>query len=132
MEAFSGSLAHYRLSFLMPALLGEKLFEGKLRIERGAVAREFTFRTGCLVAQSSNAAREHLAQVLVDFGVLDAQLAASAFDVAFEAGIPYGTHLVNRGFLDRARLLDCLEHKAREAFFDCYRWESGRSATRPR
>ncbi len=85
MEAFSGSLAHYRLSFLMPALFEGRLFEGKLRLERGAVIREFTFREGSLIAESSNAPSEHLAQHLADLRVLDAEVAAAAFDAAFSS-----------------------------------------------
>lgn len=125
MEGLRSSLAHHRLSFLMPALLEGRLLQGTLRLERGAIQRDFVFRDGYLVHARSNEAHEHLAQVLVNLRILDPQVAAATFDAAHGAGRPYGEHLVSRGFVDRSRLLEALEHKAREALFDCYGWESG-------
>src|SRR5919201_1409635 len=37
----------------------------------------------------------------------------------------FGTFLVDRGYVAPAQLLQALSHKAQEAFFDCYTWESG-------
>ncbi len=131
MEFFRGSLAHHRLSFLMPALLEGRVLEGSLCLDRGALHREFHFRDGCLVFASSNEPTEHLAQVLVDLKILEGQVAASTFEAAHAARKPYGELLVERGFVDRNRLIDALEHKAREAFFDCYGWESGELSFTP-
>ncbi|MBZ4417323.1 DUF4388 domain-containing protein [Myxococcus sp. RHSTA-1-4] len=125
MESFNGSLASYRLQMVMPPLFTAQGVEGTLRVERGAVRRCFHVKDGCLVGESSNDPREHLAQVLVNLRILDAPRAAAAFEAAEGAGIPYGTFLVQRCFVELPRLTEALEHKAREALFDCYSWESG-------
>lgn len=125
MQSFVASLSHYRLSLVVPALLDRRLFSGMIRVERGAIRRAFVFREGLLVAERSNEPREHLAQVLSNLGVLDVERAAQAYEQARRAQVPYGTFLVERGHLDRARLVEALSHKAQEAFFDCYTWESG-------
>ena len=131
MESFHVNLANYRLSFLMPAMFEGRLLGGMLHLERGAQVRTFAFRDGCLVAASSSDPAEHLAQVLADLKVLDAQLAASAFETAHAANQPLGELLVERGLVDKARLLGVLEHKARESFFDCYTWEAGELSFSP-
>src|SRR5512140_1960335 len=125
MESFHVNLANYRLPFLMPAMFDGRLLGGTLRLERAAQVRTFAFRDGCLVAASSSDPAEHLTQVLADLKVLDAQRAVSAFEAAHAAKQPLGELLVERGFVDKARLLGVLEHKARESFFDCYTWEAG-------
>jgi hypothetical protein len=112
------------MEVVIPALLSRKA-QGTLRIERGAVIRYFFFRSGFLVGEGSNTPAEHLGQVLVDLGLLDAPRAALAFEAAELAKIPYGAFLVRQQFVDLPRLLEALEHKAREAFFDCYNWDSG-------
>jgi hypothetical protein len=125
MESFHVNLANYRLPFLMPAMFEGRLLNGTMRLERGAQVRTFSFRDGCLVAASSSEPAEHLAQMLSDLGILNAELAVSAFEAACAANQPYGELLVERDFVDEARLLGVLEHKARESFFDCYTWEAG-------
>lgn len=125
MEHFKGSLAHYRLQLVMPPLFASQEVEGTLRVERGAVQRHFFFRGGYLVGESSSEPTEHLGQVLVDLRILDAARAAAAFEAAENAGIPFGTFLVQRCYVELPRLIEALEYKAREAFFDCYGWESG-------
>ncbi|MFP2932527.1 DUF4388 domain-containing protein, partial [Pyxidicoccus sp. 3LG] len=125
MESFNGSLASYRLQMVMPPLFTAPGVEGTLRVERGAVQRCFHVKDGHLVGESSNDPREHLSQVLVNLRILDAPRAAAAFEAAEGAGTPYGTFLVQRCFVELPRLIEALEHKAREALFDCYSWESG-------
>ena len=78
-----------------------------------------------MVAESSNEPREHLAQVLSDLDILDVATAAAAFEGARAESVPFGTFLVDRGYVSPAQLLQALSHKAQEAFFDCYTWESG-------
>lgn len=124
MEHFKGSLSHYPMDVTVPALLARKV-EGTLRVERGAVARYFLFRDGYVVGESSNVPAEHLAQVLVDLDILDAPRAALAYEAAELARLPYGAFLVRQQFVELPRLQEALEHKAREAFFDCYNWDSG-------
>lgn len=131
MEAFRGSLAHYRMALLMPALVEGKAVSGTLTLERGGIRREFLLKDGAVVAECSNDPREHLAQVLADLRILDAQKSATAYEAAEAAGMALGTFLVERGFIERPRLLEALEHKAREAFFDCYAWESGELELKP-
>ena len=133
MEHFKGSLAHYRLQLLMPALFDASapVAEGILRLERGAVLRRFYFRDGLLVGESSSEPGEHLAQVLANLRILDAERAAAAFEAAETGGVPFGTYLVDRGLVELPRLLEALEHKAREALFDCYAWESGEAEFTP-
>ncbi|NVJ28319.1 MULTISPECIES: DUF4388 domain-containing protein [Myxococcus] len=125
MESFKGSLASYRLQMVMPPLFSGAGVEGTLRVERGAIQRCFQVKDGFLVGESSNDPREHLAQVLVNLRILDAPRAAAAFEAAEGAGTPYGTFLVQRCFVELPRLIEAMEHKAREALFDCYGWESG-------
>lgn len=125
-DSFRGSLSAYRLKLLVPALFeGPKPTSGTLRLSRGPVERTFVLKESSVVAASSNEPGEHLAQVLADLGILDANRSAAAFAAAKASGTAFGAFLVDRGFLDRPRLLEALEHKAREAFFDCYGWESG-------
>ncbi len=125
MERFKGNLASYRLQLLMPAFFEAPEVDGTLRVERAGVRRHFFFRHGLLVGESSSEPKEHLGQVLVHLRILDAARAAAAFAEAEAAGVPFGTFLVERGLVGRPRLLEALEHKAREALFDSYGWESG-------
>ncbi|WNG47536.1 DUF4388 domain-containing protein [Archangium minus] len=131
MDRFKGNLASYRLQLLMPAFFEAPAVDGMLRVERGAVRRHFFFQRGYLVGESSSEPMEHLGQVLVRLRILDAAGAAAAFDAAEAAGVPFGTLLVERGLVSKARLMEAMEHKAREALFDCYGWESGEVEFRP-
>lgn len=125
MERFKGNLASYGLSLLMPAFVDASGLEGTLKVERGAVRRQFFLRDGHLVGESSTEPREHLGQVLARMRILDAPRAAQAFEAAETAGVPFGTFVVERGLVERAQLLEAMEHKAREALFDSYGWQSG-------
>jgi hypothetical protein len=125
MESFKGSLANYRMEMVMPPLFTAPGVEGTLTVERGAVRRGFHVKDGFLVGESSTDPREHLAQVLVNLRILTAPRAAAAFEAAEGAGVAYGTFLVQRCFVELPRLIEAMEHKAREALFDCYGWESG-------
>ncbi|PTL85787.1 DUF4388 domain-containing protein [Vitiosangium sp. GDMCC 1.1324] len=131
MDRFKGNLASYRLQLLMPAFFEAPAVDGMLRVERGAVRRHFFFQRGLLVGESSSEPREHLGQVLARLRILDAERAAEAFEAAEAAEVPFGTFVVERGLVARARLQEALEHKAREALFDCYGWESGEVEFRP-
>lgn len=125
MEHFRANLANYRLALVVPALFEKRLFSGRLTLRRGAVERAFDFKEGHLVAASSSEAREHLSQVLCNLNILDVPRSAAAFEAAHAAQVSLGAYLIDRGFVDRARLAEALAHKAREGFFDCYGWESG-------
>lgn len=131
MERFKGNLASYRLQLLMPAFFEAPAVDGMLRVERGAVRRHFFFQRGHLVGESSSEPMEHLGQVLARLRILDAATAAAAFVAAEAAGVPFGTFVVERGLVAKARLSEAMEHKAREALFDCYGWESGEVEFRP-
>ncbi len=131
MERFKGNLASYRLQLLMPAFFEAPAMDGTLRVERASVRRHFFFQHGLLVGESSSEPLEHLGQVLARLGILDAARAAAAFDAAEATGVPFGTFLVERGLVAKARLMEAMEHKAREALFDCYGWESGEVEFRP-
>lgn len=125
MESSRGNLASHRLSLVMPALFSGQPPQGALWLTRGAVQRTFWVRDGCIVAESSNVPEEHLANQLARLSILELSRAAAAFEAAETCGIPYGQYLLDRGFVDRPRLMEALEHKAREALFDCYEWEAG-------
>lgn len=131
MERFKGSLASYQLRLLMPAFFEAPGVVGVLRVERGAVRRHFFLQDGMLVGESSSEPDEHLGQVLARMGVWSARRAAEAFEEAETAAVPFGLYVVERGWVTRARLEEALEHKAREALFDCYGWESGEVEFRP-
>src|SRR6185295_7084638 len=85
----------------------------------------FVFRDGHLIAESSNVPQEHLSQVLANLKILDPTRAAEAYLGAEACGVPLGTYLLDTGLLEPPRLIEALEHKGREAFFDCYHWDSG-------
>jgi Domain of unknown function (DUF4388) len=131
MDRFKGNLASYRLQLLMPAFFEAPAVDGMLRVERGAVRRHFFFQRGYLVGESSSEPTEHLGQMLARLRLLDAARAAAAFERAEAEGVPFGTFLVEQGLVAKARLVEALEHKAREALFDCYGWESGEVEFRP-
>jgi hypothetical protein len=124
MEHFKGSLTHYSMEVVIPALLSRRA-QGTLRVERGAMVRYFFFQGGFLIGEASQTPGEHLTQVLVDLGILDAPRAALAFEAAEQAQVPYGAFLVRERFVEESRLQEALAHKAREGFFDCYNWDSG-------
>lgn len=125
MESSRGNLANHRLSLVMPALFVGQPPAGALWLTRGGVHRTFWVRDGFVIAESSNVPEEHLANQLAKLGVLELSRAAAAFEAAETCGIPFGQYLLDRGFVDRPRLLEALELKAREALFDCYEWEAG-------
>ncbi|HEY8207728.1 MAG TPA: DUF4388 domain-containing protein [Myxococcaceae bacterium] len=125
MQAIQVSLTSYRLPLLIPALSEGAQTSGRLRVERGKIRRDFDLRDGYLVAASSTAPWEHLSQVLCDLRILDTTRAAEAFAAAEAEDSPLGQWLLDRGEVDQPRLLEALEHKAREALFDCYTWDSG-------
>src|SRR3954469_17071151 len=104
----------------MPALCEGPHVSGTLMLERGRVKREFTFRDGDLVSAASSSPREHLSQVLTDLGIVDAATTATQFAGAEAQGRPFAQHLLRAGLVPRERLLEALEHKAREGLFDCY------------
>jgi hypothetical protein len=131
MEPFRGSLAHYRLQLLVPALFEGQLVSGTMSLERGAVRREFHLWHGRIVFSSSTAPEEHLAQVLVDLNILDASTAAHAFEGAEAQRIWLGAYLMEQGLVDASRLREALAFKARESLFDCYEWESGEVCITP-
>src|SRR5262245_51386041 len=88
MEHFRGSLSHYSMEVVIPALLSRKAM-GTLRLERGSGIRYFFFQGGFLVGEGSNTPSEHLSQMLVDLDILDAPRAALAYEAAELANMPY-------------------------------------------
>src|SRR5215218_6549876 len=106
MEHFKGSLASYRLQLMVPALFERNRTDGILRVERAGIVRRFYFRGGLLVAESSNAPAEHLAQVLVHLRLLDAPSAAAAFEAAEAEGTTFGAFLLARRLLEPAQLVE--------------------------
>src|SRR3954471_15566866 len=125
MQAIQVSLTSFRMPLLIPALSEGAHASGTLTVERGKVRRDFELRDGYLVAASSTAPWEHLSQVLCDLRILDTAGAAEAFGQAEAADAPLGQWLLDNHVVERPRLLEALEHKAREALFDCYTWDSG-------
>jgi hypothetical protein len=123
MQSFVGNLASYRLPLLMPAFFQGGV-SGTLRLCRGPVERTFSLEGGQLVAEASNDPHEHLAQALVDVGVLAPWAAVEAFHQAQARHQPYGAFLAE-GPVPEPVVRQVLVQKAREALFDCYRWESG-------
>ncbi len=125
MKSFDVQLDRHPFSRVVSALLRVGAPSGRLTLKRGGLERRFELVEGELVAESSTDPREHLAQVLVNLGLLDAPRATAAFEAAEATSQPLGEVLISREFLDASRLLEAIAHKAREAFFDCYQWRSG-------
>jgi hypothetical protein len=94
-------------------------------LERGPVQRTFFVERGFLYSEASSLSTEHLSQVLANLKLLDATRSAHAFAEAEQRQVPFGQYLLDQGHVDATRLQDALEHKAKQAFFDCYCWESG-------
>src|SRR5207248_8798657 len=88
MNRFLGSLASYRLPLLVPALFEGPHLSGSLRVRRAGTRRAFGIEGGKLTFESSTDPREHLAQLLVDSGVLDLWSAVNAYDDARREGAP--------------------------------------------
>src|SRR3954467_2330582 len=114
MQVFQVSLTSSRLPLLIPALSEGSLASGTLRVERGKIRRDFQIRDGHLVAASSTAPWEHLSQVLCDLRILDTARAADAFAQAEAEDAPLGQWLLDKRIVERPRLVEALEHKARE------------------
>ncbi len=131
MQRFHGSLAHYRLPLVVPALFQSGDAQGVLKVRRGPVQREFFLAGGKLVAESSNDPREHLAQALVDARVLEARAAVAAFERAKSQGMVLGAFLVKAGVVPVPLLREVLTQKARDGYCDCYGWESGELEWQP-
>src|SRR5437016_1649334 len=120
MNSILGNLASYRLPLLVPALFESDGLSGSLKMRRGGVRRAFGIEAGKLTFESSTDPREHLAQLLVDQGVLDLWSAVNAFDDARREGVPFGEWLVKRSLAAAPVVREVLVQKARDAFFDCY------------
>jgi hypothetical protein len=125
LDVFRGSLAHFRLDLILPALFSGSPFSGRLRLERGPVQRTFFIEKGLLQAESSSVPNEHLTQVLANLSLVEASAGVEAFTHAEQRGVALGRVLIDRGHVSKERLLEVLSAKAKEALFDCYEWESG-------
>jgi hypothetical protein len=125
LDVFRGSLAHYRLELILPALFQGSPWNGRLRLERGPVQRTFFIENGMLQAESSSVPSEHLTQVLANRSLVEASLGVAAFTFAEQRGVWVGRVLIERGHLTSEQLREVLASKARAALFECYEWESG-------
>lgn len=125
MERFGASLAHYRLPLLVPALLAQGAWSGRVVVERGPERREFWVTQGSVAGLSSTLPGEHLGQALADFGLLSAAEAAAAFEDARRAGVQVGSWLVQRGRVTPSQLTAAVGWRIRVALLESYRWESG-------
>jgi hypothetical protein len=125
MVPFRGSLSHYRLQLLVPALVAPRPVSGLLRVERGEVRRELHLLEGLVVGLRSSHPGEHLGQVLADHHLLTAREAAACFEAAEAAGQTLGSFLLSERRISPAQLAQVMAFRTRLVLLDAYTWESG-------
>ncbi len=98
---------------------------GSLSVERGAISRTFQFDSGYVTGSSSNDPTEHLGQLLMSHGWLDAHHLEEAFRVQADTGVLLGKILIMVGAVTEERLREALEEKVREGIAEALSWSDG-------
>jgi hypothetical protein len=98
---------------------------GSLAVERGAISRTFHFDSGYVTGSSSNDPAEHLGQLLMSRGFIDAHQLEEAFRVQADTGVLLGKILIMVGAVTEERLREVLEEKVREGIAEALSWVEG-------
>lgn len=119
-----GSFAVLPLSDLVE-LLARRAASGSLTCERGTVRKTLQLLDGVAIGASSNDPREHLGQLLVNFGHVDEEQLTRAFRVQEETGVRLGKALTTLGVASADTVREVLAIKIRETLLDVFLWDSG-------
>ncbi|HET9552715.1 MAG TPA: DUF4388 domain-containing protein [Anaeromyxobacteraceae bacterium] len=124
MRGLMGSFAVLPLPDLL-GLLGSRRLGGALTFERGTVRKTLLLADGVAVGASSNDPREHLGQLLINFGHLGEEELQRAFQAQEGSGVRLGQVLVAAGLVTPETVREALAIKVRETALDVFRWGSG-------
>jgi hypothetical protein len=106
-------------------LLGRRRLTGTLSCERGTVRKSVHLRDGAAVGAASNDPREFLGQLLINFGHIDEEQLAKAFQTQEETRVRLGKVLTMVGLVAPERVKEALAIKIRETLLDVFLWDSG-------
>jgi hypothetical protein len=124
MRGLMGSFAVLPLSELVD-LLARRRMSGTLGCERGTVRKSVQVREGVAVGAGSNDPREHLGQLLLNFGHVTEEQLAKAFQTQEETRIRLGKVLTLVGLVSPETIRDVLAIKLRETLLDVFLWDAG-------
>jgi hypothetical protein len=124
MRALMGSFHLLPLGELVD-LLARRAVSGELSCERGSVKKKITLASGVAVGAASNDPREYLGQLLINFGHLDEEQLAKAFETQQETKVKLGRVLAMVGLVEPAVVRETLALKIRETLLDVFVWENG-------
>jgi hypothetical protein len=124
MRGLMGSLAMMPLQELVE-FLARRRATGTLICERGSVRKVVSLRAGEAVAASSSDPREFLGQLLINFGHINEEQLAKAFQTQEETKIRLGKVLVMVGLVPPGTIREALAIKIRETLLDVFVWDSG-------
>jgi hypothetical protein len=124
MRALMGSLHLLPLAELVE-LLSRRTASGELSCERGSVKKCVTLVRGVAVGASSNDPREYLGQLLINFGHIDEEQLAKAFETQQQTKVRLGRVLAMVGLVKPETVRETLALKIRETLLDVFVWDSG-------
>ncbi len=124
MRALMGSLHLLPLSELCE-LLVRRGASGTLSCERGSVKKSVVLAQGVAVGAASNDPREYLGQLLINFGHIDEEQLAKAFETQQETKVKLGRVLTMVGLVAPPVIRETLALKIRETLLDVFQWDSG-------
>jgi hypothetical protein len=106
-------------------LLADRRATGELACERGSVRKAVTLADGVAVGAASNDPREYLGQLLINFGHIDEEQLATAFETQQETRVRLGKVLTMVGHVNAEAVREALAIKIRETLLDVFTWDSG-------
>jgi hypothetical protein len=124
MRALMGSFHLLPLSELCE-LLTRRGASGTLSCERGSVKKSVVLARGVAVGAASNDPREYLGQLLINFGHIDEEQLAKAFETQQETKVKLGRVLTMVGLVAPEVIRETLALKIRETLLDVFQWDSG-------
>ncbi|MBI5069403.1 MAG: DUF4388 domain-containing protein [Deltaproteobacteria bacterium] len=98
---------------------------GTLSCERGSVKKSMVLAQGVAVGAASNDPREYLGQLLINFGHIDEEQLAKAFETQQETKVKLGRVLTMVGLVRPEVIRETLALKIRETLLDVFQWDSG-------
>jgi hypothetical protein len=124
MRALMGSLHLLPLVELVE-LLARRKASGELACERGSVKKSVILAGGVAVGAASNDPREYLGQLLINFGHIDEEQLAKAFETQQQTKVRLGRVLAMVGLVTPQTVRETLALKIRETLLDVFVWDSG-------
>ena len=124
MRGLMGTFAMMPLQDLVDFLARRKT-TGTLTCERGTIRKAILLLDGIAVGSSSNDPREHLGQLLLDFGHVTEEQLTKAFETQQETKVRLGKVLSMVGVVSPEIVHDTLALQIRETLLDAFVWDSG-------